>query len=68
MSQIILVLQIKSVLLRCSRLLRGGLHVPSLSKSLLMQALTEMDMFNAKKDKLESIKRGHITLEDAPDK
>ena len=25
-------------------------------------------MFNAKKDKLESVQRGHITLEDAPDK
>ena len=25
-------------------------------------------MFNAKKDKLESVKRGHLTLEDAPDR
>lgn len=38
------------------------------SRSLVVQALTEMDMFNAKKDKLESVKRGHITMEDAPDK
>lgn len=33
-----------------------------------MQALTEKDMFDAKNDKLDLVKKGHITLEDAPDR
>ena len=33
-----------------------------------LQALTEKEIFAAKNDKLEKVQKGHITVENAPDR